>query len=51
MLVSFFALFILSPLLTKCSSFYDNPDQDPILEPGSDSAEELHKKWDFEVLS
>ncbi|KAL2036512.1 hypothetical protein N7G274_010742 [Stereocaulon virgatum] len=32
---------------TKPSSFYDNPEQDP-LPPGPDSAEELHKKWDHE---
>lgn len=31
------------------SSFYSNPEQDPILPPGLDSADELHRKWDFEV--
>jgi len=29
------------------SSFYDNPEQDPI--PPQDSADDLHHKWDFEV--
>lgn len=36
--------------VTVSSSFYDNPEQDPILPPGPDSANELHRKWDFEVL-
>ena len=34
----------------RTSSFYDNPEQDPIPPTGPDNAEELHKKWDFEVL-
>lgn len=46
--------FILSVIavssVTVSSSFYDNPEQDPILPPGLDSADELHRKWDFEVL-
>lgn len=29
------------------SSFYDNPEQDPLTPP--DTAEELHRKWDHEV--
>ena len=33
------------------SSFYDNPEQDPLPPPGPDSTEELHRKWDFEVQS
>lgn len=32
----------------NCGSFYDNPEQDII--PPRDTTEELHKKWDFEVL-
>jgi len=32
--------------LVNASSFYENPEQDPIL-PGS--LEELERKWDFEV--
>ena len=31
----------------KASSFYDNPEQDPL--PFEDTPEDLHKKWDFEV--
>ena len=31
------------------SSFYDNPEQDPLPPTGPDSDEELHRKWDFEV--
>ena len=31
----------------KASSFYDNPEQDPL--PLEDTPEDLHKKWDFEV--
>jgi len=31
-----------------CGSFYDNPEQDVISPP--DTAEELHMKWDFEVV-
>ena len=33
------------------SSFYDNPEQDPLPPAGPDSTEELHRKWDFEVHS
>ena len=33
------------------SSFYDNPEQDPLPPAGPDSIEELHRKWDFEVHS
>lgn len=33
------------------SSFYDNPEQDPLPPAGADSTEELHRKWDFEVHS
>ena len=33
----------------NASSFYDNPEQDPIL-PGTVTIEELERKWDFEVL-
>ncbi|KAL2052439.1 hypothetical protein ABVK25_007311 [Lepraria finkii] len=33
--------------ISTASSFYDNPEQDP-LPPGPDPAEELHRKWDFE---
>lgn len=37
-------------LLLQCyaSSFYDNPEQDPLL-PASDVDDELHRKWDAEV--
>ena len=35
--------------ISTASSFYDNPEQDP-LPPGPDPAEELHRKWDFEVI-
>lgn len=35
------------PDAVKASSFYDNPEQDP-LQP-QDTAEDLHNKWDFEV--
>lgn len=43
-------LLVLSPLV-RTSSFYDNPEQDPLPPTGPDSAEELHRKWDFEVFS
>ncbi len=49
MFLSISVLFALSAL-TSSSSFYDNPEQDPINPPSSDRAEELHRKWDFEVL-
>ncbi|KAK3171046.1 hypothetical protein OEA41_003130 [Lepraria neglecta] len=39
-------IFVISSI-SIASSFYDNPEQDP-LPPGPDSAEELHRKWDFE---
>ena len=32
------------------SSFYDNPEQDP-LPPGLESDQELRRKWDFEVFA
>ena len=34
--------------LAHCSSYYDNPEQDP-LPPVPDTPEDLHGKWDFEV--
>lgn len=34
--------------LVYASSFYDNPEQDPL--PGTATVEELERKWDFEVL-
>lgn len=34
---------------TVSPSFYDNPEQDPILPPGPEAAAELRNKWDFEV--
>ena len=34
--------------IVAASSFYDNPEQDP-LPAGGDSQEELLRKWDFEV--
>lgn len=43
-------LCVLFTLLWHCSasSFYDNPEQDPLPSgPGQD--EELHRKWDLEV--
>ena len=49
MLVFLFVTLALSGI-SASSSFYDNPEQDPILPPISDDAEELHRKWDFEVL-
>ena len=33
----------------KGSSFYDNPEQDPLVLPLEETPEDLHKKWDFEV--
>lgn len=44
------ALLVLSPFARTSSSFYDNPEQDPLPPTGPDSTEELHRKWDFEVL-
>ena len=41
---------LLSPFAPVFSSFYDNPEQDPLPPIDTDSAEELHRKWDFEVL-
>ena len=43
---------LIAPFLTftLASSFYDNPEQDPIRPTNSDAAEELHHKWDFEVM-
>ena len=35
------------PDAAKASSFYDNPEQDPL--QSQDTAEDLHNKWDFEV--
>ena len=40
---------LLAPLAFS-SSFYDNPEQDPLPSHGQDAAEELHQKWDFEVV-
>ena len=40
---------VLAVLWSAASASYDNPEQDP-LPPGPDSAKELHRKWDFEVL-
>lgn len=42
------ALLVLSPFARTSSSFYDNPEQDPLPPTGPDSTEELHRKWDFE---
>ena len=44
------AFLLLSPFAPVFSSFYDNPEQDPLPPIDTDSAEELHRKWDFEVL-
>ena len=44
------AFLFLSPFAPVFSSFYDNPEQDPLPPTNTDSAEELHRKWDFEVL-
>ena len=33
----------------KASSFYDNPEQDPL--PLEDTPEDLYNKWNFEVNS
>ncbi|KAK0511635.1 hypothetical protein JMJ35_006208 [Cladonia borealis] len=41
-------LLVTLPSYVLSSSFYDNPEQDPLPPPGSDSTEELHRKWDFE---
>lgn len=35
---------------TASSSFYDNPEQDPILPRGPENAAELRNKWEFEVF-
>jgi len=43
-----FLVLILLLVLVNASSFYDNPEQDPIL-PGKENLEELGRKWDFEV--
>ena len=40
------ALLLLSLSIRVSASFYDNPEQDPL----PDSPEELHRKWDFEVV-
>ena len=44
------AFLLLFPFAPVFSSFYDNPEQDPFPSTDTDSVEELHKKWDFEVL-
>ena len=36
-------------MLVTASSFYDNPEQDPVSAAESER-EELIKKWDFEVF-
>ena len=36
-------------MFVAASSFYDNPDQDPVAATENER-EELVKKWDFEVL-
>ena len=43
------AVLFFSPFIWT-SSFYDNPEQDPFPPTSSDSPEELHRKWDFEVF-
>lgn len=43
-----FFLILASRGFARASSFYDNPEQDP-LAPVQDSPEELHRKWDAEV--
>ena len=45
--LAFLSLSLFAPVF---SSFYDNPEQDPSPPTDTDSAEELHRKWDFEVL-
>lgn len=49
----FSSLLLLSLLsaAVSSSSFYDNPDQDPLPNPkvSPQSSEELHRKWDAEV--
>ena len=49
MLSLLLTMFALS-LCATSSSFYDNPEQDEIPVPERDTGEELHRKWDFEVL-
>ena len=46
-LLAFLSLSLFAPVF---SSFYDNPEQDPLPPTDADSADELHRKWDFEVL-
>ena len=41
---------LISPSAWVAASFHDNLEQDPLPPMGPDSAEELHRKWDFEVL-
>lgn len=41
---------ILIPLAFS-TSFYDNPEQDPTPPQGLGTAEEVHRKWDFEVYT
>ena len=42
-------VFTLCPSYVISSSFYDNPEQDPLYQKQQDSPEELDKKWGFEV--
>jgi len=44
----FFLVLVVLIHTIYASSFYDNPEQDPI--PPQDSADDLHHKWDFEVF-
>ena len=39
---------VLASSLVRASSFYDNPEQDPIPKPGS-PLEELEQKWSTDV--
>lgn len=40
-------LFVFSTDLVYASSFYDNPEQDPL--PLQGTAEDLRERWNFEV--
>ena len=50
MFSSIVLLFHLISFAPVFSSFYDNPEQDPLPPIDTDKGEDLHRKWDFEVL-
>lgn len=46
-----FSIWLVALVQLVSTSFYDNPEQDVLPLSGPEADEELHRRWDFEVLS